>query len=70
MHTDNIVNRFKTKLITGFMLGVKKFNEAHRGTAKLVTVLALALIMTIGMLPTEVSAASTKKKPEAIKNNT
>ena len=28
-------------------------------------VLALALIMTIGMLPTEVSAASTKKKSEA-----
>ena len=36
-----------------------------RKVIRSVFVLALALIMTLGMLPTEVSAASTKRKPKA-----
>ena len=40
----------KKSLIQGFMLAVRSFNEKHRGTAKVVTVLALVLIALISAL--------------------
>lgn len=50
MHIVSRLEEKKKSLIQGFMLTVRSFNEKHRGTAKVVTVLALVLIALISAL--------------------
>ena len=50
MHIVSRLEEKKKSLIQGFMLAVRSFNEKQRGTAKVVTVLALVLIALISAL--------------------
>jgi SrtB family sortase len=50
LHLSNRLEEKKKSLIQGFMLAVRSFNEKHRATAKVVTVLALVLIALLSAL--------------------
>jgi SrtB family sortase len=50
LHLSNRLEEKKKSLIQGFMLAVRGFNEKHRATAKVVTVLALVLIALLSAL--------------------
>ena len=42
-----MINKVKTRIITGFMLRVKEYNEKHRKTAKITTFFSLIIIALI-----------------------
>ncbi len=50
LHTENFIDGYKSRVITGFMLKVKRFNEKHRKVAKVVTFLSLFVIMILSVL--------------------